>query len=840
MVETGRDDQDSTGDSEPQNNNDQLSMGSKKASGSDQKLTHRSQVWSQPADSSSSSSQEALDRMAHVTYDDSPHLEQGREIVRQLSPTLGLADHKALVMEHVTESPSEKELAEQEIWEGDVELLPNSPYPEVRATVSTYDDPTIVLNHWRTWFLVTIFVIVFAGVNQFFSLRYPSLSINFLVAQVVCYPIGKVLALLPQWDCPRVPFFNLNPGPFTKKEHAVVTIAVALTSSTAYAMNILIAQTNFYNMDLNAGYQILLVWTTQMLGYGAAGLSRRWVVSPASCVWPQTLISVSLFDSLHNTSIDKSATNGWTMSRYKFFMIIFGGSFVWYWVPGFLFKGLSYFNVVLWGPKTRHNFVVNTIFGVESGLGALPITFDYTQVSQAMAGSVFATPYWVSANTCVSVVIFFIIILPILYFTNTWYAKYMPVISSSTFDNTQKTYNVNKILNPDYSINMEKYIAYSPLFVPFSYLLSYALNFAAVIAVFVHCGLYHGKDMWKKMRNKNHGGLDIHMRIYTKNYKDCPEWWYVVLQVIMVGLGFATVCGFDSGLPAWGFVVALLVSLVNFVPQGLLEAVTNQHVGLNIITELICGYMLPLNPRANVLFKLYGFIVQRHGLDMSRDLKLALYMKISPRLIFAIQIYASLISGLVNVGIQEWMRSNIKGLCSSDQPDGFTCPNGRAIFNASIIWSMPQFLFSPGRIYNPLMWFFLIGLIVPFIVFGLQKLFKRNTFLKFVHTPVFFTGPGNIPPSTPYNYTLFFAMSFALNTIRKRWPLWYGKYNFVMGAGVETGVALAVVIIFLAVQYPGGSLSWWGNSVYKNTYDHAYKKYYTLKSGETFGYDKWW
>lgn len=83
------------------------------------------------------------------------------------------------------------------VWKGDPTYLPNSPYPDVRFAVSIEDDPTIRLNHWRTWFLTTIFVVVFAGVNQFFSLRYPSLSIDFIVAQVICYPIGKVLAKLP-------------------------------------------------------------------------------------------------------------------------------------------------------------------------------------------------------------------------------------------------------------------------------------------------------------------------------------------------------------------------------------------------------------------------------------------------------------------------------------------------------------------------------------------------------------------------------------------------------------------------------------------------------------------
>ncbi|KAH3902539.1 oligopeptide transporter OPT1 SCDLUD_000118 [Saccharomycodes ludwigii] len=691
--------------------------------------------------------------------------------------------------------------SDETIWEGDPSLLPNSPFPEVRSSVPNYDDEAdTTLNHWRTWFLVTIFVVVFAGVNQFFSLRYPTLSIDFLVAQVVCFPVGKLLSLLPDWSFHSKNtafnnFFKLNPGPFTKKEHAVVTIAVALTASTAYAMNILIAQTNFYNIkNLNAGYQLLVVWTSQMLGYGAAGLTRRWVVYPASCIWPQTLISVSLFQALHSKKIDNEVVNGWKLSRYRFLAIVFTVSFVWYWVPGFLFTGLSYFNFILWGKKTRYNFIANTLFGTQSGLGLLPISFDYTQASQAMSGSVFATPFWVSCNTYASVLFFFGMILPILYFTNTWYAKYMPVISGSTYDNTQAKYNVTKIINSDYSINFEKYKQYSPLFVPFSYLLTYALNFAAVIAIFVHC--------------------------------------------------FATVCGWRHVIdfPAWAFVIALLISFVNFIPQGILEALTNQHIGLNIITELVCGYMLPLKPMANVMFKLYGFIVMRQGLGLSRDLKLAIYMKVPPKLIFCVQIYATIISGLVNVGIQEWMRSNIKDLCSSTQSDGFTCSNGRTIFNASIIWSLPKYLFSPGRIYNPLLWFFLIGLLLPLLVFFVQKskIFPKSEFINKIHTPIFFTGPGNIPPSTPYNYSLFFAISASLKFIRTKWPRWFSKYNFVLGSGVESGVAIAVVVIFLCVQYPGGKLNWWGNEVWKNTYDNDYKKYYTLKEGETFGYNKWW
>ncbi|AOA64864.1 Proton-coupled oligopeptide transporter [Komagataella phaffii CBS 7435] len=745
---------------------------------------------------------------------------------------------KSGVKTNVAEKTIEVDEDDFSFIEGDISLMNNSPYPEVREVVPNTDDPTIQINHWRTWTLTTIFVVVFAGVNQFFSLRYPSLTINFLVAQVVAYPAGKFLArVLPDIRF-KNSWFNLNPGPYTIKEHGILTICVALTSSTAYAMNILIAQTNFFDRDFGAGYQILLVWTTQCLGYGLAGVSRRFLVDSPAMIWPQTLISVSMFETLHSSKLENAVINGWKISRYYFFLAVFAISFVWYWFPGFLWTGLSYFNFVLWSPETRNNFVVNFIFGVSGGIGAIAITFDYTQISQAMTGSVFATPFWVVANTYASVFIFFIFLLPILYFTNTWDSKYLPVISTSTFDNKQQKYNVTRILQPDFIIDRQKYREYSPLFIPFSYLLSYALNFAAVIGIFIHTYLYHGKEIYGKLKDARHGGEDIHKRLMNQ-YTEAPDWWYLVLFVITLALSFVTVCNWDTGFPAWGLVIAILISVLNFVPQGLLEGITNQHVGLNIITELVCGYMLPYRPLANVLFKVYGFIVMRQGLELSRDLKLGRYLKIAPRLLFFMQIWSTLIAGLVNVGIQEWMRHNIKDICLTSQPDGFICANGRTIFNASIIWSLPKYLFSPGQRYNAIMYFFLIGAFAPFFTYALHKKWPHRWFGK-INAPVFFTGPGNIPPSTPYNYSVYFVASAILTTIKNKWPRWHGKYNFVMGAAVETGVALAVVLIFLCVQFPGGTLEWWGNTVWKDTLDVKGTPFYTLPEGETFGPDKWW
>lgn len=56
------------------------------------------------------------------------------------------------------------------------------------------------------WFLGFVFTLLGAGINQFFSLRYPSVHIVSLVAELIAYPCGVFLAKV-------LPVYTLNLGP---------------------------------------------------------------------------------------------------------------------------------------------------------------------------------------------------------------------------------------------------------------------------------------------------------------------------------------------------------------------------------------------------------------------------------------------------------------------------------------------------------------------------------------------------------------------------------------------------------------------------------------------------
>jgi len=120
----------------------------------------------------------------------------------------------------------------------------NSPYAEVRAIVENWDDHELHVSTIRAYIIGSLFVFGGAFVNQLFTNRQPSVTILANVAQLLAYPCGTGLAkILPD---KRFKFFgtemSLNPGPFNKKEHMLITIMATVGFHTPYTNNIIISQ----------------------------------------------------------------------------------------------------------------------------------------------------------------------------------------------------------------------------------------------------------------------------------------------------------------------------------------------------------------------------------------------------------------------------------------------------------------------------------------------------------------------------------------------------------------------------------------------------------------------
>ncbi|KAF5497485.1 Glutathione transporter 1 [Colletotrichum siamense] len=787
--------------------------------------------------------------------------------------------------------------------EPDDDPVDNSPHEVVRASVPPTDNITLSISTPRMWTLSVLFSVLGSSTNLFFSLRYPSVAITPVIALLLVHPLALMWdyflkfpsdppeefvdgVLQPDADGGSPPKNRLTrlrrwlaQGRWNEKEHTCVYVSSNVSFGFAFATDVIVEQSMFYKQEATIPYQLLLILSTQILGYAFAGLTRRFLVRPSGMIWPGTLMSAAMFGTLHKE--ENKIADGWKISRWKFFFIVWFGAFAFYFLPGLLMPCLSYFNVITWiAPK---NVVVANLFGVVSGLGLFPLTFDWAQITYI--GSPLLVPFWAAMNVIGGLVIVMWLIAPIAYYANLFYSSYMPILSSSVFDNTGNVYDVSKILTSEFLFDREAYSRYSRVFLPITYVLSYGVQFAALAALLTHTFCWHGKDIlntWKTALQEardegqvyqpvssgppesirpqrsfnSSGGLsrsssspdgflfkeDVHCRLMNR-YKDAPLWWYMVTFVSMLAVGMFVVEFYPIHLPWYGLLLALGICAVFFIPNGIIMAVTNQHSSIYLICQLVCGVVFPGRPIANMVFVTYGYISSAQGIKFASDLKLGHYMKIPPRIMFTVQMVATIVSSLTQIGVLNWMFAKVKGICTSEAVNGFTCPIARVHFNGSILWGVvgPGEFFGPNATYRGLVWCFLIGAIMP-IPLWLYSRKKKHSIVRKINLPVVFGSMAWIPPATGLNFSVWAVVCYVFNyLIKRRKSAWWAKYTMTMSAALDSGLAFGIVVIFFGFIYPGHmkGFKYWGTEIYKKGCDWQACSYNTVPEGSHFGPDKW-
>jgi len=434
---------------------------------------------------------------------------------------------------------------------------------------------------------------------------------------------------------------------------------------------------------------------------------------------------------------------------------------------------------------------------------------------------------------------FYAIMPPILYYTNTFYSSYLPISSSNLFDNKGNTFNASRVVI-DGTFVPELYSAYSPVFMPTTFASYYGISFAVLTAGPVYVALFHGSSIWSAVRGK--AKLDVHARLMEK-YANVPKWWYALLTVIVYGMTIACMEHYKVGFPVWGITIALILVVIFILPVGIVYAITNQNTNyLVVLGQIISGYLIPGKPIVSLAFKFYAFTGVFQAVSFSQDMKLAYYMKVPRRTIFFAQFVACFLGAITQVGVLIWMIGHIDKLCQEDQPDHFTCPQGRANFSASVLWGAvgPMRLFSPGQMYSGYLHMFWIGALLPFITWLALKRWPQNFLLRNLNWVVFFGGTNNYPPATGINYTSWFAVGAFFNWyIKRRKGAWWTKYAYVTSAALDVGLALSGIIIFFTLSYTGVKINWWGNTVYENTADGRLTPYRSIPEKGYFGPDKW-
>ncbi|TXG69771.1 hypothetical protein EZV62_004706 [Acer yangbiense] len=662
---------------------------------------------------------------------------------------------------------------------------------EVALIVPETDDPSLPVMTFRAWFLGLTSCTVLIFLNTFFTYRTQPLSISSILMQISVLPIGKFMAKtlttkqysILGWR------FSLNPGPFNIKEHVIITIfascGVSSGGGDAYSIGAITVMKAYYKQTMSFVCAVLIVLTSQILGYGWAGMLRRYLVDPVEMWWPANLAQVSLFRALHEK---EHRSKG--LTRMRFFLIVFVASFVYYAFPGYLFPILTFFSWVCW--VWPHSITAQQIGSGYHGLGIGAFTLDWAGIS-AYHGSPLVTPWTSILNVGVGFVMFIYIIVPLCYWKfDTFESRKFPIFSNQLFTTSGQKYDTTKILTPQYDLNIDAYNSYGKLYLSPLFALSIGSGFARFTATLTHVALFHGSDILKQSRSAvKNVKLDIHAKL-MKSYKQ---------------------------LPWWGMLFAIFLAWIVTLPIGVIQATTNQQPGYDIIAQFIIGYILPGKPIANLLFKIYGRISTVHALSFLSDLKLGHYMKIPPRCMYTAQLVGTLVAGVVNLAVAWWMLENIEDICDieSSHPDSpWTCPKYRVTFDASVIWGLigPKRLFGPGGMYNNLVWLFLIGAFLPVPVWVMSKIFPEKKWIPLINIPVISYGFAGMPPATPTNIASWLATGAIFNYFVFRYhKRWWQKYNYVLSAALDAGTAFMGVLLFFAFQNAGVHLNWWGTHV---------------------------
>ena len=425
--------------------------------------------------------------------------------------------------------------------------------------------------------------------------------------------------------------------------------------------------------------------------------------------------------------------------------------------------------------------------------------------------------------------------------SNTWFANFLPMSASVAFDHFGQVYDPSQIIL-DGTFSVEAYRNYSPAFIPITLALAYGISFASLTGVAVHTFLWYRHDIVRQFRLSLKDRRDVHSRLMSV-YQEVPHWWFAVIGIVAFVFSIVTVEVWDTKLPIWGVILAVAIGFVFLIPVGLIQAITNQSIALQVLAELVVGYVLPGRPVAMMIFKTFSFISLSQAVSFLGDLKLGHYMKVPPRIMFFAQVGATVVSVFVTVGVQEWMFSNIPDLCSADQKDRFICPSTTPFATAALLWGGigPARLFSPGAMYNPLLYFFLIGAFLPIPFYFLARRYPLSAW-RYVNVPVIFAGISMLPPATGINYSAWFCVGAVFQWfMRRRHFRWWMRYNYILSAALDAGVAISLIVIFFGLQLPKGGtdLNWWGNVVWMNTLDAVGAPLKTVAEGDFFGPSTW-
>ncbi|KAJ3130414.1 hypothetical protein HK100_008064 [Physocladia obscura] len=660
--------------------------------------------------------------------------------------------------------------------------------------------------------------------------------VNPFMAILMAYPLGVFMAntlpiriyKLPSFlfSTKLFPYkFTMNPGPFSVKEHALIFLISSTASNPSYAIYNIVDQKYILGQGLDSKWCLLFALVCQFYGYGFAGLFRKFLVRPAAMLWPANLSVIAVINSFHTSKEevaeddDKSLTEKMKpkkiMSRHKFFWIATGIMFLWQWFPSFIAPIFSAVSIVCFVAPQASKL---RLFGsAAQGVGFASLSFDWSVVTTV--GPI-TSPIWALANNLIGLWLFLWVIIPILWATNAFGADNLlgssPVYgpngtgtfplgyalnSFNLFSNDNTPISTASLLDSSMQFNQTAYDLVQPIRFTTLLAVNYASKFLSVTSAITHVILWYGPDIFYRFKTatRDLDVDDIHVKLMD-SYPEVPNSWYITVLAINT-LAALSVCqwgGFE--LSWWGVVISAVFALVVFLPIGCLQAISGQNIAINVVAEMIAGYIMPGQLVSVLTFKTLTYMTVYQGLNLIQDLKFGHYMKIPPRDIF----WAQMIASFLAVFVSFFTATTIFEALGDEILNGLEGWNGasyQTFLMTGAVWGGigPARFFAVGSGYENLAYCFLVGALLPILPWALYHLGWGNWWY-LINVPLIVTMPDEIG-ILHSNMITPLIVGIIVNFFIKRWNnSWWSRYAYIMSAAFDTGAALAVMVIFFAMK----------------------------------------
>ncbi|KAK9323419.1 OPT oligopeptide transporter protein-domain-containing protein [Lipomyces orientalis] len=680
----------------------------------------------------------------------------------------------------------------------------HSPYPEIRAVTDPSDDPDIPIETLRVYMLGIIWVIIGSFINEIFFYRQPRLQLDSTVLQLLLYPCGKLTEYLPDWGLwignSR---YSMNPGRWNAKEQMLATIILNIGAERGFFMTYVVAmrEEQFFNQKfINFGFMFLMNVSMIFMGFGFSGVLRKWVVFPKKTMWPTVLPTLALNRALLITE-KKTSTNGWTISSYRFFFIVFGASFVYFFFP-------DVFNWITWiNPKS-------VILAIICGQN---LVVPFFSVMNKYAGMFFSS-----------------FLLLGMYWTNYKFTAYLPPNSNDVYDKYGDSFDVGSVMDENKLLNVTAYRSYSPLYISMGGILQTSAFFMLSTLSLSYVLLTERKRIWQvakqtyqQFRHPRAASVPAAsgdpLTRGMERYNSVPDWWFAVIFLVSFAFLVIAITVYPTNVPIWSVIVIMILAFIVLIPGTFIYATTGYAYRFHNVSVILAGFIVPGNGLAALIGRAIASCTDEQAQTYLSDMKMAHYARLPPRPVFRAQIIAALFQTFVTIGGVQFLFASIPDMCSLTQKQRFLCPSARAFFVDALIYGVigPERMLND--LYPALKYCFVVGVGIAIVFVSLRSKFSNA--LRYIHPVIIVSGVAswgsnlNLSHYTPGAIASFIFMFY----IKRYYLGWWTKYNFVLTAALSAGVAFSALFILLTLYYSRTEFEWWGNTISTAGVDGAMK-----------------